>query len=392
MSAPIRALRHGALLVAVAVALLAPGQPARASTAAGPNVPAFVVDGGTQVRLSGATQLTLDCDLRNYGTFTPSPGSAVVLNGYGTPLLLGVGSFADLALALHGTAAIGTAASVNGTLVLASGWLSLAGHDLAVDAVWGGSPASYVMTPDTLGRLVRTVGSTAPVEFPVGSTSYNPMSIRTGTGADVFRVAVLDAPPTTGLVPAGALARAWAVAHANGPEVNGWLTYSLQWNKEEQGGDFDRRLSPERAAWAWRWLNGTWVPQANVRRTDNGSFPAVDTLVTLDAGLWTLANIDHLLAADPPEAAAPRGLELAPAFPNPARGATTVRFGLPQRAQVTVALYSLLGERVVTLADGQREAGWHLVRLDEARLPAGIYFVQLQAGGMSRTAKLVVTR
>jgi hypothetical protein len=373
-------------------ALLALGLPALASTGASPGVPAFVVDGGTQVRLSGATHLTLDCDLRNHGAFTPAPGSVVVLNGYGSPLLLGAGSFADLVVALHGTAAIGNAASVTGTLALASGWLSLAGHDLAVNAIWGGSEASYVVTPDTLGRLVRTVGSAAATEFPVGNTSYNPMSIRTGTGTDEFRVAVLDAPPATGLEPASALTRAWAVGHTNGPEVNGWLTYSVQWNKYECGDEFDRSFGEATSAWAWRWLNDAWVPQADVRRTDNGGFPAVDSLVTLHAGLWTLGGIRQLLAADPPGAGAPRALELAAAFPNPSPGATSLRYGLPQRTRVTLALYSVLGERVATLADGEQDAGWHVVRYDAAKLQAGIYFLRLQAGAETRSSKLVRMR
>jgi len=376
----------------VAAALLALAVPARAATGYTPGVPAFVVDGGTQVRLSGATQLTLDCDLRNQGAFTPAPGSIVVLNGYGTPLLLGVGSFADLALALQGTAAIGNAASVNGTLALASGRLSLAGHDLTVNAIWGGSPASYVMTPDTLGRLVRTVGGAITVTFPVGNASYDPMSIRTAVGTDAFRVAVLDAPPTTGLEPTTALTRAWAVSHTNAPDVNGALTYAVQWNKAEQGGSFDRGLAPPTGAWAWRWLNGAWVPQASVRRSDNGVFPAVDTLLSFQSGLWTLAGTVQLLATDPQLEAAPRLLELAPASPSPVRGATSLRYGLPQRTRVTLGVYSVLGERVATLADGEQPAGWHVVRYEAAKLPSGVYFLRLQAGAEVRSGKLVVMR
>jgi len=371
----------------VAVAILL-GTFAAPAFPAGPGTPAFVVGGGTQVRLAGATRLVLDCDLRNHGQFTPAAGSAVVLRGFGSPLLLGVGTFADLALELAGVAAIANPAAVSGTLTLAQGRLSLAGHDLVAHAVAGGSAASYVMTPDTLGRLVRLVGAGADVNFPVGNATYNPLSLRTGAGGSECRVAVLDDPDLTGLDPWTALRRAWAVS---APGASGPLTLSVQWDKDDQGEGLDRSLGEPGSAWAWRWSDGGWVPRAGVRRTDNGAWPAIDTLVTGEPGLWTLAGVLHRLGAGEP-ARAPAALELPPAFPNPASGPASVRFGLPAGGRVTLELYSVLGERVVTLADGERAAGWHLVRLDDARLPAGIYFLRLQAGRDVRNRKLVVTR
>lgn len=375
------------LALATGIPLLA-ALAAAPAVASSPGVPALVAGGGTRVVLSGATRLVLDCDLRNYGQFAPAAGSAVVLRGYGSPLLLGVGSFADLALQLPGVAALANPAAVNGTLTLVQGRLSLAGHDLVANTIAGGSAASYVMTPDTLGRLARLVGAGADVRFPVGNASYNPLSLRIGTGGSECRVAVLDDPDQTGLDPLTALRRAWAVS---APGANGALTVSVQWNKQEQGEGFDRSLGGPESAWAWRWSDGGWVPRAGVRRTDNGTWPAIDTLETGEPGLWTLAGVLHRLDAGEP-VRAPAALDLSPVFPNPASGPASVRFGLPVSGRVTLELYSVLGERVVTLADGERAAGWHLVRLDDARLPAGIYFLRLQAGRDVRNGKLVVTR
>jgi hypothetical protein len=373
--------------VALLTLLLAFG--ARPSSASSPAVPAFVVDGGTQVTLSGSTQLTLDRSLLNFGTFTPAPGSAVVIDDYALGQLLGVPQFADLAVVNADTMSLGSASQVNGTLTLGLGILTLAGHDLVANAVTGGSAASYVMTPDTLGRLARTVGSGAPVAFPIGNSSYDPMTIRTGTGSDVFRVAVMDSPPTSGLVPATALSRAWAIAHPNASGVNGNLALSVEWNAIEQGAQFDRSLSPPTGAWAWRWLGGTWVPQPGVRVSDNGgaNYPAIDGLVTPNAGLWTLAGVGQLLAA-PPDVL-PKTLELAPAMPNPARGASLIRFGLPARAHVSLAIYSLQGQRIATLIDGEQEAGYHMIRFERASLAQGVYFCKLESNGGVRTSRLV---
>lgn len=382
--------RRARLAVIVWIAIVLGG--ARSSLASGPASPAWVIDAGTRVTMSGATRLTIDSDVLNFGTFLPSAGSAVVVNGYRTPRLLHLGALADLTIAKSGRVTLEDHTTVAGVLTLASGMPALAGHDLVANTIVGGSAASYVITPDTLGRLVRAVPGGTNVRFPVGNAGYDPLTVRLGAGSDVFRVAVLDAPPTAGLDPSTALTRAWAIAYANAPGANGAVTYAAQWNPDEQGPAFDRSLSPSLGAWAWRWLDGVWVPQANVRRHDNGTLPAVDTLLTSAPGLWTLAGLVHLLDAGSQPGAPPHALELAPASPNPFRGATTLRYGLPQRARVTLSLYSVLGERVVTLADGEQSAGWHVARLENARLASGVYFLRLQAGAETRTSKLVVTR
>jgi len=60
--------------------------------------------------------------------------------------------------------------------------------------------------------------------------------------------------------------------------------------------------------------------------------------------------------------------------------------------RVTLALYSVDGWRVATLAEGWQEAGWHLVRYADVRLPSGIYFLRLRAGDEVRSGKLIVMR
>ncbi len=377
-------------VLVLGVALAAAAAPALASVEATPGVPALVTGGGTHVTLKGATKLTLNCDLRNYSTFTPAAGSAVIVNGYLSPSLLGVTNFADLTISKPGVVSLDNNAAVNGVLTLSNGRLSLAGHDLSANLIVGGSAASYVMTPDTLGRLVRTVGNASAVFFPVGHSAYNPVSVRTGSGTDVFRIAVLDAPPATGMTPSSALPRAWAVSHANAPGANGDVRWSVQWNGGESPVGFDRSIGGANSAWAWRWTGTTWTPMANVRRTDNGLYPAVDTLVSALPGLWTLGGLGSLLSAG--GEASPRALELAPAWPNPFRGATNLRYGLPGKSRVTIGVYSVLGERVATLVDGEQEAGWHMARLEAGRLANGVYFLRVQAGAEVRSSKLVVMR
>jgi hypothetical protein len=85
-------------------------------------------------------------------------------------------------------------------------------------------------------------------------------------------------------------------------------------------------------------------------------------------------------------------LRLLGAAPNPARQTARVRVALPQQAEVSVALYDLLGRRVRTLRSGPVPAGRTEIRADVSELPSGTYFVRLEAGGRVQTKRLTVVR
>jgi 7,8-dihydropterin-6-yl-methyl-4-(beta-D-ribofuranosyl)aminobenzene 5'-phosphate synthase len=83
--------------------------------------------------------------------------------------------------------------------------------------------------------------------------------------------------------------------------------------------------------------------------------------------------------------------------PNPFNSSTVIRFSLPARAEVELAVYSLLGQRVVSLARGTREAGSYTVTWDgrDARgnaLASGMYLYRLQAGSQVEARKLLLVR
>ena len=78
-------------------------------------------------------------------------------------------------------------------------------------------------------------------------------------------------------------------------------------------------------------------------------------------------------------------------YPNPFNPETTIRYALPQRAEVRLAVYDLLGHEVAVLVDGSQPAGQHTVRFDGGDLPSGSYVYRLQVGEevVARTMTLV---
>lgn len=84
---------------------------------------------------------------------------------------------------------------------------------------------------------------------------------------------------------------------------------------------------------------------------------------------------------------------LAQNYPNPFRHSTTFRFTVPQRENVTMIIYDLLGRRIVTLMDGVHEPGdvtLHWVAADENTQPlaSGVYIYQLRIGDTVESGQL----
>jgi hypothetical protein len=87
-----------------------------------------------------------------------------------------------------------------------------------------------------------------------------------------------------------------------------------------------------------------------------------------------------------------RNFTLHPAYPNPFNPATTIRYELPQAAQVTLTIYDLLGREVTTLVEGYTQPGHHETVWDAATQPSGIYLARLATPGYSKTIKLVLLK
>ena len=90
--------------------------------------------------------------------------------------------------------------------------------------------------------------------------------------------------------------------------------------------------------------------------------------------------------------ATPERYALHRSAPNPASGPATIAFSVPEQTHVTIGVFDVLGRKVATLADGQKEPGRHNVRLDAGALPSGTYFYRMSAEGFSETRRLEVIR
>jgi len=88
----------------------------------------------------------------------------------------------------------------------------------------------------------------------------------------------------------------------------------------------------------------------------------------------------------------PERVRLHTPFPNPTRGHATIRYALPTRAEVRVAIYDALGRHIATLVDEPKEAGRHEEIFASQGLPSGTYFVQLASGERTQVQRITVVR
>jgi Secretion system C-terminal sorting domain len=88
----------------------------------------------------------------------------------------------------------------------------------------------------------------------------------------------------------------------------------------------------------------------------------------------------------------PTEFELAQNYPNPFNPSTTIRFGLPQRSHVALAVYNTLGQKVAELINREFEAGYHEVRFDAGGLASGVYLYRIEAANFVSTKKLLLLK
>jgi len=93
----------------------------------------------------------------------------------------------------------------------------------------------------------------------------------------------------------------------------------------------------------------------------------------------------------------PSVLAIGSISPNPFNPSTRIAFDLPARSHVELAIYDMRGRLVKGLIGGTMEAGRHEIdwngRDDDGRQQsAGVYLMRLDAGGETRTAKMVMAK
>ena len=89
----------------------------------------------------------------------------------------------------------------------------------------------------------------------------------------------------------------------------------------------------------------------------------------------------------------PRDFTISQNFPNPFNATTTVRYSLPENANVRLEIFNILGQKVKTLVNEPQSAGYKQVLWDGRNdqgdgVSSGVYFYRINAGKFRDVMKM----
>ena len=93
----------------------------------------------------------------------------------------------------------------------------------------------------------------------------------------------------------------------------------------------------------------------------------------------------------------PKQFTLHPNHPNPFNPITSLRYDLPEQAQVTLTIYDLMGREITQLVNTTQDAGfrsvqWNATDMHGKPVSAGVYLYQIRAGEFMQTKKMLLLK
>ncbi|MBI5471624.1 MAG: T9SS type A sorting domain-containing protein [Ignavibacteriae bacterium] len=111
-----------------------------------------------------------------------------------------------------------------------------------------------------------------------------------------------------------------------------------------------------------------------------------------------LVDFEASLITTTQEALPPSRAEFLQNYPNPFNPSTQIKFDLPEASHVTLAVYDVLGRKVVELVNGQVAEGYHTATWNAVDAASGVYFARFtatDAGGnlkLNKVSKLLLNK
>jgi minor extracellular serine protease Vpr len=79
-------------------------------------------------------------------------------------------------------------------------------------------------------------------------------------------------------------------------------------------------------------------------------------------------------------------------YPNPFNPATLISYQLPERGNVSLKVYDILGNEVSVLINEEKPAGKYTLTWNAVKVPSGVYFYELKAGEFTETKKMLLVK
>jgi len=88
----------------------------------------------------------------------------------------------------------------------------------------------------------------------------------------------------------------------------------------------------------------------------------------------------------------PAGFALEQNYPNPFNPSTNISYSIPVSGEVSLEVFNLQGQKVMTLFEGYQSAGAHNAVFDASNLASGVYVYRLVAGTNVQVRKMMLIK
>ena len=88
----------------------------------------------------------------------------------------------------------------------------------------------------------------------------------------------------------------------------------------------------------------------------------------------------------------PQNFELQQNYPNPFNPSTVISYSIAKAGNVTLKVYSLLGQEVATLVNGYQAANTYHVSFNASGLASGVYLYELRSGSNVASGKMLLMK
>ncbi len=224
---------------------------------------------------------------------------------------------------------------------------------------------------------------------PAGTTVYDTINIPGNVSMNAVEVFLsVQQPSISGIIaklkaPNG---QERSLVSINGGQGNGILTFFKDGNSA---------LSSFNAPWSYLAapyqafnLFGLTSPQGNwVLSVQNTTGQPEGKLLG-----WGIRINNSVTGVEPVSGNVPDKFSLEQNYPNPFNPVTSIKFSVPNEADVKLTVYDLLGKEVILLVNERLSAGNYKVEMDGSGLSSGTYFYKLETNGYSSIKKMVLIK
>jgi hypothetical protein len=321
------------------------------------------------VQVSGTRTYSADASYEYKGNGTQSLGDGLPNPVFGFSVINPSGITLDRDL------------TVNGFVNVFSGDLNLSGHIVTLGSSATLSETSGNTVTGPTGKITITTDVNAPAGVNIGglgswiSSSANLGSTtieryhspRTGSGnQSISRYYNIEPTNNSGL-------DATFRFYYDESDLNGIPEANLRLFKSTDGSD------------------NSWSAQYG---TVNAAQNYVEKAGVNDFSYWTLGDSDHPLPVEgeSKEDGLPVEYALYQNYPNPFNPETIIKFDLPESGNVSLKIFNLLGEEIITLVNEQLEAGSYHYNFNAKNLPSGIYLYKLTTDVRQFSQKMLLLK